>query len=56
MIDTFWLAIAIFCFMTIAIDIVFRIVQADVDAPPPEDPYRLERWKAGEPLDPDQNP
>lgn len=53
---SFWLATATFCFAALALDVAERIIEKDRKSPPPEDPYRLERWKSGEPLDPDKEP
>ncbi len=41
------------CFLILALWLASEIVARDLSAPPPKDPYRLDRWRKGE-GDPDR--
>ena len=45
-----------FAVVTGAVHMSFEIINRDMKAAEARDPFRLARWKAGEPLHPDQAP
>jgi hypothetical protein len=53
--DTFlWATLAGFSALALAFELSLRLIEANERAPRPPDPYRMDRFRNGEPLDPDE--
>lgn len=52
----FWGTLAAFCALALAVEFSLRVNEHMERAPKPHDPYRLERFRNGEPPAPDELP
>lgn len=52
----FWATLAAFCALALAVELSLRLNEHMERQPKPRDPYRMERFRNGEPLDPDEHP
>lgn len=54
--QVFWVTVMALCFCVLAVDFSLRAIEADRRSGKPDDPYRLDRFRHGEPPDPDEHP
>jgi hypothetical protein len=52
----FWATLAGFCTLALAFELSVRLIKQNEKAPRAHDPYRMDRFRNGEPLDPDDLP